>query len=152
MNLVLNLEIQRLRLGTEVGPDHTEDRIQLEGKLKCIEHDISLGGVQPLSEAAGTLQLLDAGQAPPLEYDSSTSVGRLFVTEEYGEWQITAVVVFAPERFRELWERLKVDKSLRSARLLVGDGQEEAAPPLVRFNPKDRFQVEAVEVEFLQEF
>jgi len=152
MNVVLNLEVQRIRQSSEIGADHVEDRVSLEGKLKCIEHDISLGGVQSLSEANGGLRLVDAAQEPDLDFNQDSAVGRLFILEEHGEWQVIAVVVLAHELYRELWERLKHDKTLRSAKLLVGDGQETAAPKEVRFNSKDLFNVEAVEIEFHHDF
>lgn len=152
MNVVLNLEVQRIRQSSEIGADRVEDRVSLEGKLKCVEHDISLGGVQSLSEALGALRLVDATQGPDLDYNPASAVGRLFVLEEYGEWQVVAVVVLAHEQHRELWERLKQDKTLRSAKLLVGDEQESTPPKEVRFNSKDTYNVEAVEIEFHHEF
>jgi hypothetical protein len=152
MNLILNLEAHRIRQSSVKEPDHFEHRISLEGKLKCVEHDISLGGVQPVSEAVGILRLLDASQEPDLDHDPQTSVGNLEVLEDYGEWQVMAEVVLTHDEFKEIWKRLRTDKNLRSAKMLVTDGKDEAGPKSVTFQAKDLYRVEAVEVEFFHEF
>ncbi len=148
MNIVLSLEVQRIRQSTEVAAGHVENRIILDGRLKCLDHEVTLGGVQPLSQAGGTVRFSDASEEPELKYDAENAVGRAQVLEEYGDWHISNIVVLPHEQHREIWERLKHDKTLRSVKLLFSDGEESNAPEKVQLNSKDQFQVEAVEVEF----
>ncbi len=151
MNLVLSLEVQRIRQSTEVGATHIENRIILDGRLKCLDYEVSLSGVQPLSQANGTVRLSDASEEPELKYDAAISVGRAQVLEEYGYWNISGVVVLQHEQHREIWERLKHDKSLRTIKLLLNDGKETEVQEKIQLNSKDQFQIEAVEIEFLHE-
>lgn len=151
MNLVLSLEVQRIRQSTEIGAAHVENRIILDGRLKCLDHEVSLGGVQPLSQAGGTVRLSDASEEPELKYDATNSVGRAQVLEEYGDWHISGAVVLQHEQHREIWERLKRDKSLKTVKLLFSDSQQTEAQEKVQLNSKDQFQVEAVEIEFWHE-
>ncbi len=148
MNIVLSLEVQRIRQSTEVSAGHVENRIILDGRLKCANHDVSLGGVQPLSQAGGTVRLADAADEPELKYDSENCVGRAQVLEEYGDWLISSIVVLPHEQHREIWERLKSDKCLRAIKLLLSNDTDSPSEEKIQLNSKDQFQVEAVEVEF----
>ncbi|MFQ5481493.1 MAG: hypothetical protein ACE5ER_01940 [Nitrospinaceae bacterium] len=152
MKIVLSLDVHRLRQCSEHGVEHFEKRVSLEGKYKCWDREISLGGMARLTEATGTLRLLGACQAPELNYDPASSVGRLFIMEEQGDWQVTAVVVLNKKRHNELWDRLKHDRNLRFAKLLLVSDKIEPGRACVRFNAKDVFNIEAVEIEFLHEF
>ncbi|QPJ61643.1 MAG: hypothetical protein G3M70_06995 [Candidatus Nitronauta litoralis] len=151
MNIVLSLEVQRIRQSTEVSADHVENRIILDGRLKCVNHNVSLGGVQPLSQAGGTVRLADSTDDPELKYDSENCVGRAQVLEEYGDWHISNIVVLPHEQHREIWDRLKHDKSLRAVKLLLSNGSDSQSEEKIQLNSKDQFQVEAVEIEFSHE-
>lgn len=149
MNIVLHLEVTKIRQSTQVGANDVENRITLEGRLKSPDHDVSLGGVQPLSQANGTVRLVDAVEEPELHYDATVAVGRTLVMEEYGDWLVSSIVVLPHKEHREIWDRLKTDKSLRSVRLLLDDEQQNAdTPEKVVLNAKDNFLVDAVEIEF----
>ncbi len=152
MKFVLSLEVTRIRQSTEVGADHVENKIILDGRLKCIENETNLGGVQPLSQAGGSVHFADASEGPELKYDATQAVGRAQVMEEYGDWNISHRVVLKHEQHREIWERLKHDKSLRTVKLLLSDGKDADEPETIQLNSKDQFQVEAVEIEFFHEF
>ena len=146
MNIVLHLEVTKIRQSTQVGANDVENRITLEGRLKSPDHDVSLGGVQPLSQANGTVRLVDAVEEPELHYDATVAVGRTLVMEEYGDWLVSSIVVLPHKEHREIWDRLKTDKSLRSVRLLLDDEQQNAdTPEKVVLNAKDNFLVDAVD-------